>query len=577
MVERIQVASAMDGGNVLAGSRLADNPRPKTEPLWKRTQLGRMAPPAAGDELKRARGNAKAQVTKILNSRERLFKLQGAEAIEKQQEANDTWTRLEKAREDLKKAHSNYSKAFLEGTDVDNLDTAVGELFDYIDPVDKRVYHVLHLSKVFKARLELPAAKETFKEAMEDYNSLQVEKMLTRAEKAKGAEILKFPIQSQMELMTKSYLTLRAAHDSLKNTCLDIKEPFDTVLESINRDFKWSTITKDYNSLNAGAEELLNSQALAREKENESKVQVRQTSNHDKDPKVVSSGSAAPIKLEKAETIGFTGSARDYARFKREFEMIVVPNRSKTEVGLRLRQAVPKENRHLLDNIALEDYAQMFVVLNEEFGTADRVVNSILGEIKRLKAPGDDKAFVAFVEKIEDAARDLEAVNLLAEIVNQPTIADITEKFTDMIKYGWHEILENKNLLTKCSKTIYTEMMAFLKRKKRTAQHNISQGELSASKNRYCVVTGQTYTAEARPVNPVNAEAKPDNPSKESKSENKISEKVASAVVSSGGEEDFANYSCEASNSLGKARAMIQLRGNPAPPQFSSQVRALSY
>ena len=63
--------------------------------------------------------------------------------------------------------------------------------------------------------------------------------------------------------------------------------------------------------------------------------------------------------------------------------------------------------------------------------------------------------------------------------------------------------------------------LAFLKRKKRTAQHNISQGELSASKNRYCVVTGQTYTAEARPVNPVNAEAKPDNPSKESKSEKK--------------------------------------------------------
>ena len=46
-----------------------------------------------------------------------------------------------------------------------------------------------------------------------------------------------------------------------------------------------------------------------------------------------------------------------------------------------------------------------------------------------------------------------------------------------------------------------------------------------------------------------------------------------SLTVPSVGEEDFANYSCEASNSLGKARAMIQLRGNPAPPQFNSQVR----
>ena len=42
------------------------------------------------------------------------------------------------------------------------------------------------------------------------------------------------------------------------------------------------------------------------------------------------------------------------------------------------------------------------------------------------------------------------------------------------------------------------------------------------------------------------------------------------------GEEDFANYSCEATNSLGKARAMVQLRGNPGPPQFSGQVGAVN-
>ena len=45
-----------------------------------------------------------------------------------------------------------------------------------------------------------------------------------------------------------------------------------------------------------------------------------------------------------------------------------------------------------------------------------------------------------------------------------------------------------------------------------------------------------------------------------------------SLTVPSVGEEDFANYSCEATNSLGKARAMVQLRGNPGPPQFSGQV-----
>ena len=44
-------------------------------------------------------------------------------------------------------------------------------------------------------------------------------------------------------------------------------------------------------------------------------------------------------------------------------------------------------------------------------------------------------------------------------------------------------------------------------------------------------------------------------------------------VIPRVGEEDFANYSCEASNSLGRARAAVQLRGNPAPPIFSTKVK----
>ena len=43
-------------------------------------------------------------------------------------------------------------------------------------------------------------------------------------------------------------------------------------------------------------------------------------------------------------------------------------------------------------------------------------------------------------------------------------------------------------------------------------------------------------------------------------------------TIPSVGEEDFANYTCEATNSLGKSRAAIQLRGNPRPPVYNSKV-----
>ena len=394
--------------------------------------------PAAEDELKRVRGTAKAQVSKILNKLEEIFKLEGAEATERQKEAEDTWGRLERARDDLKKAHSEYSKAVLNETDDEDLENAISELFDYIDAVDQRVYSILHLSKAFKARLGLEDAKESLKSALAEYNNFQIGSTLDKAEKAKGAEILVFPIESEMETNTKYYQAFRAAYDSLKTKCREANESWDTVLKSATPDLNMDLITQNYNTLNAGAKQLLMAQARAREKDSEPKVAPIVNTNT---TQKAASVSPAAIKLEKAETISFSGLSRDYARFRREFVMIVVPDRSETEVGLRLRQAVPKEHRHLLDNINLENYKQMLEVLDEEFGTADRVVNSVMGEVNKLKTPGDDKAFVTFVEKLEAAARDLEAVDLLAEIVNQPTIASITEKFTGMIKYGWHEVL----------------------------------------------------------------------------------------------------------------------------------------
>ena len=37
----------------------------------------------------------------------------------------------------------------------------------------------------------------------------------------------------------------------------------------------------------------------------------------------------------------FTGLARDFAKFKKEFEAVVVPNRHPTDVAIYLRAAVP--------------------------------------------------------------------------------------------------------------------------------------------------------------------------------------------------------------------------------------------
>ena len=60
-----------------------------------------------------------------------------------------------------------------------------------------------------------------------------------------------------------------------------------------------------------------------------------------------------PVKLDKVENLKFDGEYRHYAAFIKEFKLIVVPNRDPTDIGLRLKQAIPKQFSHLLANIDL--------------------------------------------------------------------------------------------------------------------------------------------------------------------------------------------------------------------------------
>ena len=213
-----------------------------------------------------------------------------------------------------------------------------------------------------------------------------------------------------------------------------------------------------------------------------------------------------PIKLAKAEAISFSGEPRDFPRFKLDFNDIVVPDRDDQEIGLRLKQALPKKHSHLLDNFSLREHIQMMTRLEEYFGTSEKIICSITADIKKLKMPSDGKSFISFVERIEAAERELRAVNLIGELANESSLTKISEKFPNMIAQGWSRVIEDEELLGKNSSVKFESMMKFLKLKKKSAEYEVSKAELSSSANksgsRYCVVTGLTLSASAsEPVN----------------------------------------------------------------------------
>ena len=113
----------------------------------------------------------------------------------------------------------------------------------------------------------------------------------------------------------------------------------------------------------------------------------------------------------------FSGNVRDFASFKRKFEAIAVSTRP-VETVQYLRQAVPSEYRHLLDNLDLPDYENMMMELNRVFGSKRLVVSDAFSRIEEVEVIKTDEEFLEFVEKLETIESDLRYLGMLEEISN---------------------------------------------------------------------------------------------------------------------------------------------------------------
>jgi len=64
---------------------------------------------------------------------------------------------------------------------------------------------------------------------------------------------------------------------------------------------------------------------------------------------------ATPLKIKKPNNLAFSGQARDFAQFKRDFMAIIVPHRDSTQIGVYLKQSIPDRYQHLISNKDLHD------------------------------------------------------------------------------------------------------------------------------------------------------------------------------------------------------------------------------
>ena len=178
-----------------------------------------------------------------------------------------------------------------------------------------------------------------------------------------------------------------------------------------------------------------------------------------------------PIKLEKISNLKFSGKSRDFVSFKDDFNAIVVPHRAASEIGLRLRQAVPKKHLHLVSNIELAKHEVMMKALEEKFGTPRQIVLSVITELNSLEMAQNDEEFIRFVEKVEKAEHDLKEINQVSQISNEINIANLESKLPDNVMRMWLDILFKDDLVKKDSKVKFEHLMKHLKKCKKMANY----------------------------------------------------------------------------------------------------------
>ena len=123
--------------------------------------------------------------------------------------------------------------------------------------------------------------------------------------------------------------------------------------------------------------------------------------------------------------------------FKRDFLAIVVPNWDSAQIGVYLKQAIPKKHTHLISNKDLHDWQGMLTVIQNELDTPKMIVDQTVGELEKMRIPASDKAFVELVDSLERIERDLVSLNQLGEIANTSILSKLEAKLPSRINQIW--------------------------------------------------------------------------------------------------------------------------------------------
>ena len=263
---------------------------------------------AGVEALSKKRAGLKARVNFYVGKLAPLLPLRGPEATERVAEVTDFLQKLETYVVKFKEAHQVYSEALEEVTAENQMDVVVGQLLEYENAVTETVYTTLENFKLFKARLDLNEAKVAFSEALHTYKGEMSSAESLLQEARSDSMFLSLPANETKMSLSKAFTELVKARTAYRESLEAAKENVVESIAAVEANFPTSgeQFRANFMGMRNKLGSVINGQNEARALRAAAPAPQAQDN----------SSSASPIKLEKAETVKFSGQPKDFYKFK---------------------------------------------------------------------------------------------------------------------------------------------------------------------------------------------------------------------------------------------------------------------
>lgn len=211
------------------------------------------------------------------------------------------------------------------------------------------------------------------------------------------------------------------------------------------------------------------------------KITVPSASTEDDDASVGSSAASqssfhSNTRIEKMGLPTFGGNCRAFARFKGDFNNIVVPNYTDEVHRLYVLKdkCLKGPAKTLVEN--LQTIEEIWERLESKYGNSSEVLNLVINDVKsmRVDKKDEERGLVILVDALEKGLQDLTAINARSEIANTYTINLIEEKLpTEIVKRWYAQESDEKTSTstnTNSGEKRFEELLHFLKKERKNAE-----------------------------------------------------------------------------------------------------------